>query len=303
MAHPRAKLLAGMLLFAALALSTSAARARDPDFPFVRQDKLPAWPPNVTWLNTAGPLELHDLRGKFVLLDFWTYCCINCMHILPELHKLEQAWPKNLVVIGVHSAKFATEQQTPNILAAIQRYKISHPVINDARHELWDLFGVTGWPTLILIDPEGNIVSEGSGEVTFEQVDKVLRGAMPYYRTRHLLDETPLRFDLAAKSSAIKNGQSIATPLRYPGKILADEASGRLFIADSNHNRIVVAQLDGTLVDVIGSGAAARRTATSPRPNSISRKAWPCTAKFFSWPIRRTTRFAASIWRRRTSRR
>ena len=181
-APPARKLLAGMLLIAALALSTSAARARDADFPFARQDKLPPWPQNVTWLNTAGPMELHELRGKFVLLDFWTYCCINCMHILPELHKLEQAWPKNLVVIGVHSAKFSTEQQTPNILAAIQRYKITHPVINDARHELWDLFGVQGWPTLVLIDPEGNIVSEGSGEVTFEQIDKVLRGSIPYYR-------------------------------------------------------------------------------------------------------------------------
>ena len=82
-----------------------------------------------------------------MLLDFWTYCCINCMHILPELHKLEQAWPKNLVVIGVHSAKFATEQDTQNIAEAIQRYKIEHPVINDARHAVWELFGVQAWPT------------------------------------------------------------------------------------------------------------------------------------------------------------
>ena len=112
----------------------------------------------MTWLNTAGPLELHDLRGKFVLLDFWTYCCIKCMHIPPELHKLEQAWPKNLVVIGVHSAKFTTEQDTQDIRAAIQRDKIEHPVINDARHELWDAFGVQAWPTVILIDPQGNAV-------------------------------------------------------------------------------------------------------------------------------------------------
>jgi thiol-disulfide isomerase/thioredoxin/sugar lactone lactonase YvrE len=256
MPRPRATLLAGLLFIAAVVLSASSAQARDPDFPFARQDKLPPWPQNVKWLNTAGPIELRDLRGKFVLLDFWCYCCINCMHILPELHKLEQAWPKNLVVIGVHSAKFSTEQQSPNILAAIQRYKITHPVINDARHELWNLFGVQGWPTLVLIDPEGNVVSEGSGEVTFEQIDKVLRGAISYYRQRHLLDETPLRFDMTSGNSAATKGQQALTPLRYPGKILANEKSGRLFIADSNHNRIVVAQLDGTLVDVIGSGAA-----------------------------------------------
>jgi thiol-disulfide isomerase/thioredoxin/sugar lactone lactonase YvrE len=246
-----ASTLAGLFIVAAFFLFSATAGAADASFPFARRDKLPAWPPNVTWINTAGPIELHDLRGKFVLLDFWTYCCINCMHILPELHKLEQTWPKNLVVIGVHSAKFSTEQQTPNIVAAIQRYKIGHPVINDARHELWDLFNVQGWPTLVLIDPEGNIVSSASGEATFEQIDKVLRGAMAYYRSRHLLDETPLRFDMSAKKTA-----SAATPLRYPGKVLADEKSGRLFIADSNHNRIVVARLDGMLVDVIGNGAA-----------------------------------------------
>jgi len=225
--------------------------AKAMDFPFPRRQKVPQLPQNLTWLNTAGPLELHDLRGKFVLLDFWTFCCINCMHILPELHKLEQAWPKNLVVIGVHSAKFTAEQDTQNIRAAIQRYKIEHPVINDARHELWDFFGVNSWPTLILIDPEGNAVWANSGETTFEQVDKVIRAAMPYYRQKKLLDETPLRFDMERHTAA-------ATPLRFPGKILADEASGRLFIADSNHNRIVVAKLDGRLLEVIGSGVAGR---------------------------------------------
>ena len=116
---------------------------------------------------------------------------------------------------------------------------------------LWELFGVQAWPTVILIDPEGNAVWGTSGEITFEQVDKVIRAAMPYYRQKKLLDETPLRFDMERHAAA-------ATPLRFPGKILADEASGRLFISDSNHNRIVVAKLDGTLLDVIGSGVAGR---------------------------------------------
>ena len=249
---PSMKFLVATLLVSVLTLPADlAVQAKDMEIPFARRQKVPPLPQNLTWLNTAGPLELHDLRGKFVLLDFWTYCCINCMHILPELHKLEQAWPKNLVVIGVHSAKFTTEQDTQNIRAAIQRYKIEHPVINDARHELWDCFGVQAWPTVILIDPEGNAVWGTSGEITFEQVDKVIRAGMPYYRQKKLLDETPLRFDMERHAAA-------ATPLRFPGKILADEASGRLFIADSNHNRIVVAKLDGTLLDVIGSGVAGR---------------------------------------------
>ncbi len=255
MPQRRTKLLAGTLLLSILTIAAPLP-AGEGDFPFSKRQKPPEFPQNLTWVNTAGPLALRDLRGKFVLLDFWTYCCINCMHILPELHKLEQAWPKNLVVIGVHSAKFSTEQQTPNILAAVRRYKIAHPVVNDARHELWDAFGVNCWPSLVLIDPQGNMVAATNGEVTFEQIDKVIRAALPYYRQRNLLDETPLRFDLAPSKG---NVQSAATPLRFPGKIVADEPGGRLYIADSNHNRIVIARLDGTLLEVVGSGAAGQK--------------------------------------------
>ncbi|MGA2033642.1 MAG: thioredoxin-like domain-containing protein [Thermoguttaceae bacterium] len=218
------------------------------DFPFAQRQKVPPLPGDVVWLNTSAPVELHDLRGKFVVLDFWTYCCINCMHILPELKKLEHAWPKNLVVIGVHSAKFDSEQESQNIAAAIQRYKIEHPVINDAHHVLWDRFGVNAWPTVLLIDPEGNAVWGVSGEITFEQIDKLLRTALPYYRNRKLLDESPLALHA-------ERGKAGPTPLRFPGKILADEPGGRLFISDSNHNRIVVTRLDGSLLAVIGSGA------------------------------------------------
>ncbi|HEX4132961.1 MAG TPA: thioredoxin-like domain-containing protein [Pirellulales bacterium] len=218
------------------------------DNPFPRRLKAPGFEGGVAWINTAGPLELEQLRGKFVLVDFWTYCCINCMHILPELKKLEHEYPRDLVVIGVHSAKFETEADSQNITEAVLRNEIEHPVVNDARHQIWNRFGVNSWPTLILIDPEGYAIWVRSGESTFESLNTVMKKAVAYYRRKGLLDETPLRFDLAAHHAE-------QTPLRYPGKILADEASQRLFIADSNHNRIVVAGLDGKLIDVIGSGA------------------------------------------------
>ncbi len=211
--------------------------------------RVPPLPERMEWLNTAGPLDWRDLRGKFVLLDFWTYCCINCMHILPELKKLERAHPNYLVVIGVHSAKFETEKDSRNIAEAILRYNIEHPVVNDADMVLWSRFGVSAWPTLILIDPEGFVIWGTSGETTFERLDQVLRAALPHYRARGVVDETPLHFELEAY-------RTTATPLRFPGKVLAHEASGRLFIADSNHHRIVVADLEGKLQQVIGSGTA-----------------------------------------------
>jgi sugar lactone lactonase YvrE/peroxiredoxin len=220
-------------------------------FPFAHRQKVPPLPEGTRWLNTAGPLRLADLRGKFVLMDFWTYCCINCMHILPELKKLEHAYPKNLVVVGVHSAKFATEQESENIAEAIQRYRIEHPVINDSDHAVWERFGIQAWPTVLLVDPEGFAVWGTSGEITFEQVDRVLRAALPYYRQKGLLDESPLKFGLLADRQQ-------GGPLAFPGKILADGEHDRLYIADSNHNRIVVTRPDGTLVEVIGSGTTGR---------------------------------------------
>ena len=212
---------------------------------------VPDLPAGLTWLNTSQPLDLKQLRGKFVLLDFWTYCCINCMHILPELKELEKAYPKNLVVIGVHSAKFANERDTKNITEAILRYEIEHPVINDWEMKAWRLYGVRARPSVILIDPEGNAIWGRSGEITADQVRQVLAKALPYYRKRGVLDTKPLKFQLEAANAA-------ATPLRFPGKVLADEAGRRLFIADSNHNRIVVAGLDGKLIDTIGAGPAGR---------------------------------------------
>ncbi len=241
-----------ILGIAAFSSQTSAVFPAETSLPppFARRVPVPPLPTDMAWLNTAKPLTLQQLRGKFVLLDFWTYCCINCMHILPELKKLEQAYAKELVVIGVHSAKFETERDSKNIEDAIARYEIQHPVINDSEMKLWKTLGVRSWPTLILIDPEGNAVWGRSGEFQFAEVDKILRESLPYYREIGALSEAP------AVEPPASEGQ--VTPLRFPGKLLADEAGNRLFISDSNHNRIVISTLDGNWVATIGAGKAGR---------------------------------------------
>lgn len=218
------------------------------EHPFKNRSRAPSLDGGVAWINTSGPIDIKDLKGKFVVLDFWTYCCINCIHVLPELKKLEKAYPNEVVVIGVHSAKFETEEDSKNISEAVQRYEIEHPVVNDSDHKIWNKYGVNSWPSLRIIDPEGNWVVNHSGEIEFEVLDKAIKSWLPYYRQNKLLDERPLHFDLEVNKAA-------KTPLRFPGKLLADEKSGRLFISDSNHNRIVIAGLDGELIDVVGSGA------------------------------------------------
>jgi len=118
----------------------------------------------TAYLNTASPIKLKDLRGRVVLLDFWTLCCINCIHTLPDLAKLEAKYPGVLVVIGVHTPKFPNEKKTESIRKAVLRYEIAHPVINDANQALWDRYAVRSWPTLVLIDPEGNYYGRVAGE-------------------------------------------------------------------------------------------------------------------------------------------
>ncbi|GBC93075.1 Thiol-disulfide oxidoreductase ResA [bacterium HR15] len=213
----------------------------------------PDFPEGLEWLNTERPLSLRDLRGKIVLLDFWTYCCINCMHILPDLKRLERKYERELVVIGVHSAKFFTEQESQNIRQAILRYDIEHPVVNDNRMVIWDMYGVRAWPTLVLIDPQGKIVYYRSGEGIYEPFDRLIAQLVAEFDKRGLLDRTPLKFRLERERKP-------ATPLNFPGKVLADESTNRLFIADSNHHRIVVLSLkDNSVEIVIGSGQPGMR--------------------------------------------
>jgi DNA-binding beta-propeller fold protein YncE len=200
------------------------------------------------WLNTAGPLRLKDLRGKIVLLDFWTLCCINCIHTLPDLAKLEKKYANQLMVIGVHSAKFENEKDSESIRKAILRYEISHPVVNDGDMKIWQAYGANSWPTLILIDPEGYFVAGGQGEGLYEALDEAIAKLIKTHRDKKTLNEKPLRFELARFQ---ERGDS---PLFFPGKVLADSAGKRLFIADSTHHRIVITDLDGQKIAVAGTG-------------------------------------------------
>lgn len=227
------------------------AAAALPENPFPgRRPKAPPLEGGLGWLNSAGPIELAKLKGKVVLLDFWTYCCINCMHVLPDLSKLEKAFPNELVVIGVHSAKFETEKDSGNIREAILRYDIRHPVINDGEMAIWRMYGVRSWPTMVLIDPEGFYIGRLSGEGNFETLHEVIRRLVAYHLAKGTLDPRPVHFQLESSGTE-------STPLRFPGKVAVDAKAGRIYVSDSSHNRIVVADhKSGTVQHVVGDGQA-----------------------------------------------
>ena len=199
------------------------------------------------WLNVASPIALPQLRGKVVLLDFWTYGCINCMHILRDLKTLEARFAEELVVIGVHSPKFTNERSPENLRRILVRYEIEHPVANDANHAIWKRYGVQLWPTRVIIDPAGNLVGTAMGVGNLEGFLNAIRTVVRVFDERGEIDRTPLALDLERRRHADR-------PLLYPGKVVADGATSRLFIADSNHNRIVVASLKGDVIETVGSG-------------------------------------------------
>ncbi len=168
------------------AASTTTAQSFAGDRP------APEFPAGLDWLNVDAPLTLAALRGKVVLLDFWTYGCINCIHILPELERLEAEFAEELVVIGVHSAKFANEGDTENIRQVVLRYGIEHPVVNDAGFQVWDAWATSAWPTTVLIDPAGNVVGGHSGEGVYDVAQPVIASLVAEFDARGELDRGPV---------------------------------------------------------------------------------------------------------------
>ena len=163
------------------------------------------------------------------------------------MRKLEEKYADELVVVGVHSAKFAAEKDYENVRKAVLRYEIEHPVVNDKDFQVWQQYGARAWPTLMFIDPEGKVLGKHEGEFAVTDLDSLFSKMIAEYDNNQLVNRTPLTLSL-------EKDKEWERALSFPGKVLADEASDKLFIADSNHNRIVVTDLRGKLLEVIGSG-------------------------------------------------
>jgi DNA-binding beta-propeller fold protein YncE len=210
-------------------------------------EKAPELEGGLAWINAGNPVKLKDLRGKIVVLDFWTLCCINCIHTLPDLAKLERKYANQLVVIGVHSPKFDSEKETNSIRKAVLRYEIHHPVVNDADRKIWDAYEASAWPTIVLIDPEGKVAGVGSGEGLLKALDDRIAALIEKHREKKTLNEKPIRFDTA-------QFRDKPSPLYFPGKVLADAKGKRVFIADSTDHRIVIVSDTGEKIAVAGLG-------------------------------------------------
>ncbi len=225
--------------------ATTPAAATPTEPPAV-ENPAPEFPPGLTWFNVSEPLSFAKLRGKLVILDFWTQGCINCQHIIPDLERLEREFPDSLVVIGVHTGKYSEEQEDAAVAEAIARYGRKHPVVNDPDYVVWRQWGVRAWPTVVLIDPRGSVVGGRAGEGVYETFQPVVQRVHDEFSARGLIDTTPIPLALEATV--------VSTFLSFPSEVLVDEAGGRIFIADAGHHRIVVTDLDGRVLRAFGAG-------------------------------------------------
>lgn len=172
---------------------------------------------------------------------------INCLHLLPQLAEVEKHFPDELVIIGVHSAKFPAERAGGSLRSAVLRYEIEHPVVNDEGMEIWSSYSVRAWPTLMFLDPQGRVIAKHEGEAPSDALIDAVADLIQRYDEQGLIDRDPI--------PAIGVMERPTTALAFPGKLLTDEVGQRLFISDTGHNRIVVTDLDGANPWVIGSGA------------------------------------------------
>ncbi len=226
--------------------------------PAAASDIAPDFPPDFTWLNTPTPLSFkHQLKGQVVLLDFWTYGCINCIHLIPELDRLQKHFAgRPFVIIGVHSAKFTNEALAQNIREAVMRYKIDHPVVVDQNMQIWNAYGVDSWPTLVLIGANRKIIGSVAGEGNYSLLKRAIARTLARDKANGSLAAHPL---VLPKFASMQT----ASGLLFPGKVLADHAGRRIFISDTDHNRIVAASWPDALgrchlLAVYGSGRTGR---------------------------------------------
>jgi sugar lactone lactonase YvrE/thiol-disulfide isomerase/thioredoxin len=202
------------------------------------------------WLNTGGrDLTLADLRGKIVLLDFWTFACVNCLHVLDELRPLEDKYADVLVTIGVHSPKFEHEKDAKALAAAVERYGVAHPVLDDPAMRMWQEYAAKAWPTLTVIDPEGYVVASMAGEGHAEGLSRLFDELIAVHEAK----------------GTLRRGEALTVPvdeapttLRFPGKAAVLEG-GTFLVADSAHHSLVELAADGeTVLRRIGRGVRGR---------------------------------------------
>ena len=228
------------------------------------------------WINTDGPLDLKALGGRVVVLDFWTFACVNCLHVIDELRPLEAKYPDDVVVIGVHSPKFAHEAEHAAVVAAVARLGIAHAVLDDPGLLTWAQYAVKAWPTLVVIDPEGYVVAQAAGEGQVSALDAIIAEVLGLHRARGTVEDgarpgRPVRSTRSTRPvGSVGSAPVEPGALYFPAKAIVVPAarSGRaadtVLVADAGRHALTELGLDGQQVlSRIGTGKRGRSDGSS----------------------------------------
>lgn len=211
---------------------------------------VPGFDGATAWINVDHALSVDELRGKVVVVDFWTSCCINCIQTLPTLAALEEQFAgAPVAVVGIHSPKFDAESERERLNAAVRQYSIAHPVAVDGSMKVWNAWGVHSWPTIVVLDAHGRVVWTGSGEPNKDELTRVVATAVVEAQKEGAANAAPI--------AGIHPTKEDAAPLAFPGKVAA-LADGGLAIADTGHHRVVLVDAAGKTTAVVGSGLAGK---------------------------------------------
>jgi len=215
----------------------------------------------LPWLNVSRPLTIKDLKGKVVIIDFWTYGCINCIHVLEDFRKLEKKYGNKLVIIGIHTPKFDNEKNIETLRRIVVRYNIEHPIVNDIDSIMARQYGMRAWPTQFLIDPQGKIlgriVGEGNYDLFVENIDMLLK------QQAADLSDHKLPYRLETKSFA-------KSLLAAPGKIAVSPDNKMVAISDTLHHRIILTNQQGKILKYIGGKESGYKNGTAKKARFLS---------------------------------
>lgn len=207
----------------------------------------------MEWFNVTEGLSVYQhLIGKIIFLDFFTYCCINCMHILPDLDVLEKQFSvvDGLVVVGVHSAKFSNEHDSNRLLSAIQRYNITHPVVNDMTLSTWHNLGISCWPTVVMIGPMGKPLAVFVGEGHRKEMLLYANVALTYFKSLNQISNNNLPLQPTKHLLSTGRKESLLFPSKL--EVCQSEQGQSLVIADTGNNRILVTDITENVEYIIG---------------------------------------------------
>ena len=237
-----------------------------------RTVRAPDFPSGLDWVQAGNPAPagaaptLAFLRGRVVLVDLWTYGCINCQHVAPELRALERRFPDALAVVGVHSGKFIAERVTGRIAHAAARLGVDHPVVNDRQFRVWRAWAARGWPTLALVDARGYVTFQHAGERRAAELAPLVADLVARAEAAGELGRGPLPWAHPAAGA----GASDATSLHYPASVAVGppDASGRrpFAVADAGHHRVLAGRMPAhgrafEVEHVVGCGTRTRDAA------------------------------------------